>query len=156
VGELDADGFVRITDRIKDLIITSGGKNIAPANIEMQVGKDHYIEQIAVIGDGRRFVSALIMPSFEALESWATEQRIRFADRAELLHDNKVVEFIRERIQRQSRGLANFERIKRFHLLEKEFSLARDEITPTLKLKRKVIQKHYKDVIERLYQSNLF
>jgi long-chain acyl-CoA synthetase len=154
VGEIDADGFVRVTDRIKDLIITSGGKNIAPANIEMQVGKDHYIEQIAVIGDGQRFISALVIPSFEALESWAREQRIRFADRAELLRHHRVVEFIRERIQRQSGGLASFERIKRFHLLDRGFSLARGEITPTLKLKRKVIQKHYKEIIDRLYQGS--
>lgn len=154
VGEIDADGFVRVTDRIKDLIVTSGGKNIAPANIEMQIGKDHYIEQIAVVGDGRNFVSALITPSFEALEAWAKEQRIRFADRAELLRNASVVEFIRDRIQRQSGSLANFERIKRFHLLDKPFSQKLGEITPTLKLKRKVIMEHYKDIIERLYHSS--
>jgi len=152
VGDLDADGFLRITDRIKDLIVTSGGKNIAPASIEMQVGKDHYIEQIAVVGDGQRFVGALILPSFEALEAWAHGQRIRFADRAELVRNHHVIEFIRERIQRQSCNLASFERIKRFHLLEKGFSLAGGEITPTLKLKRKVIQEHYKDVIAQLYR----
>jgi long-chain acyl-CoA synthetase len=153
VGELDDQGFIRITDRIKDLIITSGGKNIAPANIEMQVGKDHYIEQIAVIGDGRRFVSALVIPSFEALEAWAAEQRIRFSDRAELLRNHRVMEFFRDRISRQSTGLASFERIKRFHLLEKGFSMAEGEITPTLKLKRKVIQQRYKEIIDRLYHS---
>jgi len=154
VGEIDPDGLLRVTDRIKDLIITSGGKNIAPANIEMQVGKDHYIEQIAVVGDGRRYIGALIMPSFEALEAWASEKRIAFADRAELLRNSKVVEFLRERIQRQSGGLASFERIKRFHLLENGFSLKAGEITPTLKIKRKVIQERYKEIIDRLYQGN--
>jgi len=154
VGALDPDGLLRVTDRIKDLIITSGGKNIAPANIEMQVGKDHYIEQIAVVGDGRRYVGALIMPSFEALEAWAAEKRIAFADRAELLRNSRVVEFLRERIQRQSGGLASFERIKRFHLLENGFSLKAGEITPTLKIKRKVIQERYKEIIDRLYQGN--
>jgi long-chain acyl-CoA synthetase len=154
VGEIDAEGFVRVTDRLKDLIITSGGKNIAPANIEMQVGKDHYIEQIAVIGDGRHFISALVIPSFEALEGWASEQRIRFADRADLLRNHRVVDFIRERIQRQSQNLASFERIQRFHLLDRGFSLTRGEITPTLKLKRKVIQQHYKDIIDKLYQGH--
>ncbi len=152
VGEITPDGFVRVTDRIKDLIITSGGKNIAPANIEMQIGKDHYIEQIAVVGDGRRFVGALISPSFEALETWATGQRIKFADRADLLRNANVVEFFRDRIQRQSGGLARFERIKKFHLLENPFSLPRGEITPTLKIKRRVIMKHYKDIIDRLYR----
>lgn len=153
VGVVDADGFVRITDRIKELIVTSGGKNIAPMAIEMTVGKDHYIEQIAVVGEGQRYIGALVIPSFEALESWADEQRIRFADRADLLRNHRVIEFIRDRIQRQSKGLANFERIKRFHLLENGFSLKRGEITPTLKLKRKVIHDHYKDVIDRLFQG---
>jgi long-chain acyl-CoA synthetase len=153
VGVLDPDGFLRITDRLKDLIITSGGKNIAPANIEMQVGKDHYIEQIAVVGDGQRFIGALILPSFEALEAWAREQRLRFSDRAELLRHHQVVEFFRERIERQSQNLASWERIKRFHLLEQPFNLLRGEITPTLKLKRKVIQEHYREIIDRLYRG---
>jgi long-chain acyl-CoA synthetase len=153
VGALDPDGFLRITDRLKDLIITSYGKNIAPASIEMHVGKDHYIEQIAVVGDGQRFLGALILPSFEALETWAADQRIRFADRAELLRNHRVVEFIRERIERQSQNLASWERIRRFHLLEQPFNQLRGEITPTLKIKRRVIQEHYKEIIARLFQS---
>lgn len=153
VGALDADGFVRVTDRIKELIVTSGGKNIAPAAIEMMVGKDHYIEQIAVVGEGQRYLGALVIPSFEALEAWAQEQRIKVADRAELLTHHRVVDFFRERIQRQSTGLASFERIRRFQLLEQGFSLHRGEITPTLKLKRKVIQEHYKDAIDKLFQQ---
>ena len=153
VGALDPDGFVRVTDRLKELIVTSGGKNIAPAAIEMMVGKDHYIEQIAVVGEGQKYLGALVTPSFEALEAWAKEQRIRFADRAELLRHHRVVEFIRERIERQSANLAGFERIRRFHLLEQGFSLKKGEITPTLKLKRKVIQEHYKDAIGRLFHG---
>jgi long-chain acyl-CoA synthetase len=153
VGEIDDDGYVRVTDRIKELIVTSSGKNIAPAAIEMLVGRDHYIEQIAVVGDGQKFLGALVIPSFEALESWAGEQRIRFADRAELLAHHRVVEFIRDRIHRQTSTLAGFERIKRFHLLDRGFSLTRGEITPTLKLKRKVIAEHYRDIIERLFHT---
>lgn len=153
VGVVDADGFVHVTDRIKDLIITSSGKNIAPAAIEMMVGRDHYIEQVAVVGDGQKFLGALVIPSFEALEQWAREQRIKFADRAELLAHHRVVEFLRERMQRQMNGLASFERIKRFHLLENGFSMHRGEITPTLKLKRKVIAEHYRDIIDRLFRS---
>ncbi|MBD3221206.1 AMP-binding protein [bacterium] len=153
VGEVDPDGYVRVTDRIKDLIVTSSGKNIAPAAIEMMVGRDHYIEQVAVVGDGQKFLGALVIPSYEALESWAQEQRIRFTDRAELLAHHRVVEFIRERIQRQMSGLASFERIKRFHLLENGFSLNRGEITPTLKLKRKVIAEHYREIIDRLFHT---
>lgn len=154
VGALDPDGFLRITDRLKDLIITSGGKNIAPAAIEMQVGKDHYIEQIAVVGEGQRFLGALILPSFEALEAWAERQRLRFVDRAELLSHHRVVEFVRERIERQSANLAGWERIRRFHLLESGFDLERGEITPTLKVRRKVIQENYREIIARLFQGN--
>ena len=154
VGALDPDGFLRITDRLKDLIITSGGKNIAPASIEMQVGKDHYIEQIAVVGDGQRFLGALILPSFEALEAWAERQRLRCSDRAELLRHHRVVEFVRERIDRQSANLAGWERIRRFHLLEQGFDLERGEITPTLKVRRKVIQENYREIIARLFQGN--
>jgi long-chain acyl-CoA synthetase len=154
VGALDPDGFLRITDRLKDLIITSGGKNIAPASIEMQVGKDHYIEQIAVVGDGQRFLGALILPSFEALETWAERQRLRCTDRAELLRHHRVVAFVRERIDRQSANLAGWERIRRFHLLEQGFDLERGEITPTLKVRRKVIQENYREIIARLFQGN--
>ncbi len=153
IGSLDPDGFLRVTDRLKEIIVTSGGKNVAPAAIEMMVGKDHYIEQIAVVGEGQKYLAALVTPSFEALEEWAKEQQIRFGDRAELLRHHRVVEFIRERIDRQSANLAGFERIRRFHLLEDGFSLNKGEITPTLKLKRKVIQEHYKDAIGRLFKG---
>jgi long-chain acyl-CoA synthetase len=154
VGTIDEEGFLIITDRIKDLIITSGGKNIAPQHIETAVGKDHYIEQIAVIGDRRKFVSALVVPSFDALEEYARENNIAFSTREELINKEEIINFYAKRIETQSEELANFERIKKFTLLSSEFTQDGDELTPTLKIKRKVVAEKYSDIIDTMYRDS--
>ncbi|WP_300455334.1 long-chain fatty acid--CoA ligase [Desulfobacula sp.] len=151
VGEFDADGFLKITDRIKDLIITSGGKNIAPQQIETLVGKDFFIEQVVAIGDKRKFISALIVPSFEALEAWAEKKAISYTSMDELVNHPEVIRFYRKRIDYHSKLLAQYETIKEFKLLSRPFTIEGEEITPTLKLKRKSINKRYKDVIDDMY-----
>ncbi len=151
IGELSEDGYLTITDRKKDLIITSGGKNVAPQRIETAVGKDHYIEQIAVVGEGRRFVSALIVPFFSALEEFAERKKLQFESRRELIRMPEVVKFFRERIDAQSYELANYEKIKEFRLLPDDFTLAGGEITPTLKVKRNNIAAKYQDLVEEMY-----
>ncbi|MGN7614452.1 AMP-dependent synthetase/ligase, partial [Magnetococcales bacterium HHB-1] len=153
VGEFDEEGYLRITDRIKDLIITSGGKNIAPLNIETRVGKDFYIEQIIAIGDKRNFISALIVPAFESLEEWAHKQKIKFQNKEELIEHPHVVEFFRKRIDEQSKKLAQYETIKKFRLLAKPFTMEGGEITPTLKLKRKQINEKFKSLIDSMYHK---
>lgn len=153
VGHLDEEGYVVITDRIKDLIITSGGKNVAPQRIETQVGKDHYIDQLAVVGDKRKFVSAIVVPAFENLVEFAEQKKLQFANRDELIKLPEVVEFYRQRIKDQSRNLAPFEKIKRFTLVAREFSQQAGEITPTLKVRRKVVAEKYHQLIERMYQG---
>jgi len=154
VGHIDDEGFLVITDRIKDLIITSGGKNIAPQRIETAVGKDHYIEQITTIGDRRKFISALIVPSFEALENMAREKGIAYQSRQELVQHPDIIAFFRERIDQQSAELARYETIKAFTLLTREFSQDNGEITPTQKIRRKVIEAHFGAEIEAMYPDD--
>lgn len=154
VGIIDEDGFLKITDRIKDLIITSQGKNIAPQHIETLVGMDHYIEQIATIGDKRKYVTALIVPSFAALEEWAKENNIAFSSREDLVKNPDVIKFYEKRIADQSKELANYEKIKRFALMPKEFTQDGGELTPTLKIKRKVVGEKYKDLIDSMYAGD--
>jgi len=153
VGEFDEDGYLKITDRIKDLIITSGGKNIAPQNIEKLVGKDFFIDQIIAIGDKRNFVSALVVPAFESLEAWAHKKKIQFQNNEELISHPHVIDFFRERIDFHSQKLANYETIKKFKLLAKPFTQEGDEMTPTLKLKRKQINEKFKAIIETMYHK---
>ncbi|MCU0848191.1 MAG: long-chain fatty acid--CoA ligase [Spirochaetes bacterium] len=154
VGVIDQDGFLKITDRIKDLIITSQGKNIAPQHIETMVGKDYFIEQIATIGDKRKYISALIVPSFQALEEWARENGISYSSREDLIKNPGVIEMYRKRIDDQSKELANYEKIKKFTLLADEFTQDNGELTPTMKIKRKVVGEKYKDIINSMYTGD--
>jgi long-chain acyl-CoA synthetase len=154
VGELDEDGFLRITDRLKDLIITSGGKNISPQNLEASLSQDPYIEQVAVIGNRRKFVSALVVPAFGALADYCRSQNLGFASREELVRHPHLLEFYARRIEARCRDFADCEKIKKFQLLPQEFSQDRGELTPTLKLKRKVIEKKYAAIIEEMYGAD--
>jgi long-chain acyl-CoA synthetase len=153
VGEFDENGELRITDRIKDLMKTSGGKYIAPQLIESLIGADMYIEQVVIIGDNKKFVSALIVPSFEALEEYAVANNIEFLTRAELVAKPEIIAFYKNRIEARSQNLANFERIKEFKLMADEFSIDRNEITPTMKIKRKVVADKYEDLINAMYNE---
>ena len=151
VGEFDKDGFLKITDRIKEIIITSTGKNIARQRVELVIGKDHYIEQILAIGNNRNYLSALVVPYFEALEEYAKEKGISFSSREALVKKQEIIDFYNERIQVVQKELANFEKIKKFTLLPEEFSQAANEITPTMKNKRRVIMERYGDLVEKMY-----
>jgi len=150
-GVLDEDGLLRITDRIKDLMKTAGGKYVAPQLIESLIGSDLFVEQVAVIGDGRPYVTALVVPSFPALEEWARGEGLAFSSRQELLALPEVRELFRERIDEHTKDLARFEKIKTFTLLPSEFTVAGGEITPTLKVKRRAVEAKYRDVIEAMY-----
>ena len=152
VGVIDEDGFLRITDRIKDLIITAQGKNIAPQHIETAIGKDHYIEQIAAIGDKRKYISALIVPSFGPLEQYAKEHGIGFSSREELVKKPEIIEFYTRRINELTTEFPNYEKIIRFTLVPNEFTQDGGELTPTMKIKRKVVAEKYKDIIDKMYE----
>ena len=152
-GKMDKDGHITITDRIKDLMKTSGGKYIAPQKLESILGCDRFIEQIAVIGDQRHYVTALAVPSFEALKEMAHNMNIKFHDMEDLIRNTNVTEFFEKRIEALQQHLPNFEKVKKFRLLPKEFSLDKGEITATLKLKREAIIRKYKNLIDSMYSD---
>ncbi|AHG72727.1 long-chain-fatty-acid--CoA ligase [Mannheimia sp. USDA-ARS-USMARC-1261] len=151
-GELDAQGNLYITDRIKELMKTSNGKYIAPQYVEGKIGKDKFIEQIAIIADAKKYVSALIVPCFDSLEEYAKKLNIRYQDRLELIKNAEVVKMFEQRINELQKDLASFEQIQKFTLLSQAFTTKMEEITPTLKLRRKVILERYKEQIEQMYK----
>jgi long-chain acyl-CoA synthetase len=153
IGYLDEDGYLKITDRKKDLIVTSGGKNIAPASIENILKEDPFITEVMVYGDGKKFISALIVPNFDALKQWASERNLKFKDNTEMVNHPKIVKLIEHRIEDRSKPLARYEKIKKFILLDREFTMEDGEITPTLKLKRKIITDKYKAQLDALYEE---
>ena len=153
-GKIDANGYLTITDRIKDLMKTSGGKYIAPQKLEMKLVSDEMIEQIAVIGDQRNFVTALAVPSFENLKKYAEKHKISYKNIEDLIEHSDVVKMMQKRFEELQKEFSGFERIKKFTLLPKEFTIEKGEITSTLKLKRKVIQEKYKDLIDRMYKKD--
>jgi long-chain acyl-CoA synthetase len=154
IGAFDAEGFLRITDRKKDLIITSGGRNIAPSRIESIIGQDYYIEQVAAVGDGRRHVAALVVPHFEALEQWAKERGITYDSFLAMVKDHRIVDFIAQRIEQRQQVLPHHERVKKFTLLTERFSQMGGELTPTLKNIRAAIAAKYAHAIESMYSGD--
>ncbi|WP_373100690.1 MULTISPECIES: AMP-dependent synthetase/ligase [Pasteurellaceae] len=152
-GQFDAQGNLYITDRIKELMKTSNGKYIAPQYIEGKIGKDKFIEQIAVIADAKKYVSALIVPCFASLEEYAKQLNIKYQDRIELVKHSAIIQLFEKRINELQKELPSFEQVKKFTLLPQAFTTAMNEITPTLKLRRKVILQRYKEQIEAMYKS---
>lgn len=150
-GEFDAEGNLFITDRIKELMKTSNGKYIAPQYIESKIGKDKFIEQIAIIADAKKYVSALIVPCFDSLEEYAKQLNIKYQDRLELLKHSEILKMFEQRINALQQELAHFEQVKKFTLLSQAFSIKLGEITPTLKLRRKVIMERYRKQIDAMY-----
>lgn len=147
------NGELFLKERIKELFKTSNGKYIAPQMIESKLLVDRYISQIAIIADQRKFVSALIVPEYEALEEYAKDNDIAFESRKELCENPRIVGMITERIETLQQQLANYEKIKRFTLLDKPFTMENGELTNTLKIRRKVLNKNFADVIEKMYED---
>jgi long-chain acyl-CoA synthetase len=149
IGTLDADGYLTITDRKKDLIITAGGENIAPQLIESQLKSDKFLANAFVFGNRKPFLVAMLVPNFDNLESYAKQKKINYLDHCGLVSHPQVLDLIRRRVDQLQRGLPGFQHIKRFILISHDFS--GDEITPTLKLKRKVVRERYENLIEGMY-----
>ncbi|HPX49335.1 MAG TPA: long-chain fatty acid--CoA ligase [Desulfomonilia bacterium] len=153
IGRLDERGCLYITDRKKDIIITAGGKNVAPQNIENTLVTDPFIEQAVVIGEGRKYLSALIIPNFSELISYAKNQGIPFDDKADLIRKPEIVSFFDEKIKTLMKDYARVEQIRKFTLLPREFSIESGELTPTLKMKRKIINQNFAGEIEAMYKE---
>lgn len=153
IGVLDKDGYLTITDRKKDIIVTAGGKNIAPQVIEGRLKTSAFIAEVVVVGNRRSFPAALVVPDFEKLTVWCREQSIE-ADSAESMATNpRVVEFMMKQVDRINEEFSQPERVKKVALLSREFTIDRGELTPTMKVKRSVIEARYKDLIDQLYRE---
>lgn len=153
IGVFDQDGFLIITDRKKHLFKTSAGKYIAPTPIENIFLASKYIDQFVLIGDRRMFLTALIVPDFEALKEYADSRNIKYSTTEDLAKDDEIYKLLEKDMDQFQKKLANFERVRKFVMLDKPFSIESGEITPSMKVKRKFIEERYQDLIEQMYQS---
>ncbi|MEO8449295.1 MAG: long-chain fatty acid--CoA ligase [Gemmatimonadota bacterium] len=151
IGEIDADGFLKITDRKKDLIVTAGGKKIAPQPIEALLRQNPFISQAVILGDKRKFPIALIVPEFAKLETWAKANNISGSTHEELVRHPSVQELLTAEAKKHLRDLAQFEVPKRFLILDRDFTIVGGELTPKLSVKRRVVEKRYESAIEAIY-----
>jgi len=152
IGHIDSDGMLVITDRKKNIIVTAGGKNIAPQKIENMLTTSRLIEQAVVVGDRRKFCSALIVPSFDDVEKFTQEKGISFSSRKELCQNEQVRQLIQDEIDNVNKELASYEAVKKFVLLEEPFTIESGELTPSMKVKRKEVEINYKEEIDGLYE----
>ena len=150
-GYIDDSGSIVLTERLKDLFKTSNGKYIAPQALETKLGEDKYIEQVAVIGNNRKYVTAIIIPAFEAIKEYARKKQIQYKSLDDLVRNSDIRALIEERIEKLQKSFAPFEKIKKFTLLPREFTMENGELTNTLKIRRPVINSHYAREIEAMY-----
>jgi len=153
IGVFDADGFLMITDRKKHLFKTTAGKYIAPTHIENTFLASKYIDQFMVIGDRRMFISALIVPDFEAVKEYADSNNIPYSDEKDLVKNDKIYKLLEDDMIQFQKKLANYERVRKFVLLDRPFTIESGEITPSMKIKRKIVENNYNDLIEMMYEG---
>ncbi len=151
IGTIDEDGFLRITDRKKELFKTSGGKYIAPQPIEQMIKNSQFVNQVVLVGDGRKFPAALIVPNWERIESYVKLKGLPQKSHAELCKEPRIIDLLERQIAGLTADLAQYERVKKVALLEKELTIEGNELTPTLKVKRRVIDEKYRGLIDELY-----
>jgi long-chain acyl-CoA synthetase len=152
IGRME-EGFLYITDRKKDLIVTAGGKNVAPQPIENLLKRDKYISQAYVYGDRKPYLTALLVPTLERLLEFAQERKIAYHDLEDLVVHQPVIELYKSRVEAINSELAPYQTIKKFALLPRDFTMDSGELTPTLKVKRQVISERYRDQIDHLYNG---
>jgi len=152
IGHIDADGFLFITDRKKELIVTAGGKNIAPQNLENDLKASRFVSQALVVGDRKPYAAALITLDPVEVGKWAAERGIA-GTMAEIVGDARVRELVQGIVDEVNRERSRFEQIKRFTILPRDFTMEQDEVTPTLKLRRRVVIEHFADAVDELYEA---
>ncbi len=153
IGYLDDEQFLYITDRKKNILVTAGGKNVAPAPIEHALKQSRYIEDVCLVGDRRKFISAVIVPDYETLRQWARENGLPELTQEQLVQHERIQQLIAAEIERLQADFARFEKVKKFVLLPEPLSVEKGELTPSLKIKRNVVEKRYKHLIDFLYQD---
>ena len=151
IGYLDEEGYLFITDRKKDIIITAGGKNVAPQNIENLLKTSPYISLAMVYGDKKPYLTALVTLDEDEIAKFARDKKIMYQDLADLSKKQEVLDLLHHEISGLNRDLASYESVKKFRILEEELDQDKDEVTPTLKVKRKVVIEHYQDLIKEMY-----
>lgn len=153
IGKIDEDGFLKITDRKKELFKTSGGKYIAPAPIEQMIKGSQYVNQVVLVGSEQKFAAALIVPNFEPLEVYARENNLNLKSPAEFCSNQQIVKLFENEVDKLTENLSRYEKVKKIALLEDELSVEGGELTPTLKVKRRVVDEKYRDLIESFYKD---
>jgi long-chain acyl-CoA synthetase len=156
IGVIDADGYLKITDRKKHIIVNSGGKNIAPLPIENMILSNRYVEQAIVLGEKRQFLVALIVPNFDSLKGYAAEQGIAYKSDDDITQQPQIKKLFESFLKQINKELASHEKVRKFQLLTKQFTIDSGEMTPTLKIKRKVVSEKYADVIDELYKGVVY
>ncbi len=151
IGQIDDDGFLRITDRKKDLFKTSGGKYIAPSPIEQMIRSSRFVSQVVLVGNERKFAAALVVPNFEMLESYVKLKNLDAKTPSDMCSNQRIIDLIERQIDAATKDLAQFEKVKKVALLENELTVEGGELTPTLKIKRRVVEEKYRDVIDAMY-----
>jgi len=151
IGHIDEDGFLKITDRKKSLIVTSAGKNIAPAPIEVKLTSSSYIEQVHIIGDKRNFLTALIVPNFDSIINYLKKTDKNITDPNAIVDHPDVIELFNKEIEESMNNFANFEKVKKFTLIPEAFSIEKGEMTPKMSIVRKVVEKNYSELINEMY-----
>ena len=152
VGRFD-NGYLRITDRIKHMIVNAGGKNIYPGPIEDSLKTSTWVDQVVLLGEKKNFITALIVPDFEQLKTYASQQGISYKDYSDLIKKPEIVAVFDKEVKTFSKSLASHEKIRKFKLLASEFTVDSGELTPTMKVKRKIIEKNYETIISTMYND---
>lgn len=153
IGVIDENGFLFITGRIKDIIVTSGGKNISPQPIENEIKSSRYIAQASIVGDRRKYLSALIIPEFEEIKKYAVKNKIKYKDIEDLLNDKRVYDLISDEVNKATEKFSRVEQLKKIKILNTEWTTESGELTSSLKVKRKVVEEKYKDQIDEMYEE---